>query len=63
MIERSEFHEFFLNFDGICLNESEIDQLFNEADRDHGGHLSVQEFSDCLFQIIIPEGFDDMADE
>ena len=37
--------------------------MFNEADKDKSGFLSVEEFSECLFQIIIPEGFDDMDDE
>ena len=63
MIERSEFHEFFSTFDGICLADAEIDDMFDIADQDKGGHLSVEEFAGCLFQIIVPEGFDDSDDE
>lgn len=63
MIERDEFHEFFENFDGIVMSSAEIDIMFNEADRDKGGHLSVKEFAECLFQIIVPEGFDDLPEE
>ena len=62
-IEKNEFLEFFTNFDGVCLSEDEINQMFEDADADGSGHLSVQEFAECLFLIIVPEGFEDMEEQ
>lgn len=63
MIEKDEFLEFFTNFDGICLGDDEINQMFADADRSGTGHLSIQEFAECLFLIIVPEGFEDMEEQ
>lgn len=63
LIEKDEFIEFFTNFDGICLSDEEITYLFKEADKNGGGHLSIQEFAEALFKIIVPEGFEDMDEK
>lgn len=37
MIEKDEYMEFFNNFDGISLEEEEVEALFKEADKDDSG--------------------------
>jgi len=49
MIEKDEYVEFFANFDGISLNEDEIDAMFSEADVNKSNALTTKEFADSLF--------------
>ena len=57
LLSINEFSEFIATFDGITMTENEVTKLFNLSDIDKDGFLSNREFADCLFEMIIPEGF------
>lgn len=58
-IDFDEFYEFFSNVDGIFLSMNEIKSLFTDFDKSGDGHLTVNEFAQALYLMLIPEGFED----
>ena len=58
-LDKAEFTEFFLNFNAYCLQESEINILFDKF-KGRDGSLTVEQFAECLFECLIPEGLENM---
>jgi Ca2+-binding EF-hand superfamily protein len=58
-IELGEFFDFFRNIDGVYLSDDEMEQMFRSFDKSGDGSLTMQEFAQALYLILVPEGLED----